>query len=122
LKWQNDPSCFCVRRTAHEGAIRKHPHDPGHVVFDILPVVRQVWISPSFARREKNVEAPPPHAEADTRPHGTLPDVMPNQWPFELINESMHKGLDDNGSRLPAREIVIDDPPPEPRSHRSAKP
>src|SRR4029077_21097490 len=57
------------------------------------------------------------------RSHGTLPAVVPNQWPFELIHESMNKVLHDDGRRLPASEVSVDDPPPEPRhTHRSAKP
>ena len=62
-------------------------------------------------------------AEAETRSHGTLPGVVPNQWPFELIDESMDKVPHDDGCRLPASEIVVDDPPPEPgHDHRGAQP
>src|SRR4029453_6855016 len=70
-----------------------------------------------------NVESPQSRAAAETRSHGTLPDVVPNEWPFELIDESMNKVPHDDRCRPPASEIVFDDSPPDPRhTHRSAKP
>src|SRR5215831_2907306 len=117
LKGHHDPACFCVGRTVHEGVIRDRAHHSVHVVLDVLLVVGQIRIDPAVARREKNAESAASYAVAETRSHRTLPNVVPNEWAFALIDESLGEALHGDGCRLSSSEIVADDSPPEPRHH-----
>ena len=85
-KRHHDPIGVCVERIAHERVISQQTDDSNDVVFHVFPVVRKVWITPAFTRREQNVQTPAGSTESQPRPQRRLLRFL-NQGALELANK-----------------------------------